>query len=89
MTREELSNAARHAHASRVTIEVTVEEAQVVLTVVDNGCGMAQSGRRSGLANLADRARAVGGKSTVDTPQAGGTRLVWRAPLGGLESLRG
>ena len=86
--REGLSNAARHARASRVTVDVAVEEAQVVLSVVDNGCGMAHGGRRSGLANLADRAGAVGGRLSVDNSDAGGTRLVWRAPLGGLDGPR-
>jgi len=89
VAREGLSNVARHAHASRVTVEVSVQDGQVVLSVVDNGNGMARAGRRSGLANLQDRASASGGDVTVDAPDDGGTRLVWRAPLDGGAAVSG
>jgi signal transduction histidine kinase len=80
--REALSNAARHAHASRV--EVTVEAGQdLVLVVRDNGLGMSGSARRSGLANLTQRAAQLGG--TLHTGPAGdsGTELRWQVPLSG------
>ena len=58
--REALSNAARHAAASRVG--VTVEAGRDLdLVVRDNGSGMQDSTRRSGLLNLAERARQLGG----------------------------
>ncbi|MEV8094774.1 hypothetical protein [Kitasatospora sp. NPDC085879] len=38
-------------------------------------------GRRSGLQNLAERARGVGGGFELSVPQDGGARLVWSAPL--------
>ncbi|MQY12097.1 Oxygen sensor histidine kinase response regulator DevS/DosS [Streptomyces sp. RB5] len=78
---EALSNAARHAHASAVGIALTVGADQLTLTVTDNGVGMPERGRLSGLKNLAERAGQLGGESLLSTPEGGGTRLVWRVPL--------
>ncbi|MGV9994550.1 ATP-binding protein, partial [Streptomyces sp. NPDC003374] len=52
------------------------------LTVTDNGVGIPAQGRRSGLANMAERARKLGGDLEWSTPEGGGTRLVWHAPVG-------
>ncbi|MFF3754657.1 GAF domain-containing protein [Streptomyces sp. NPDC002018] len=78
---EALSNAARHAHATRVEVDLQATDGEVVLTVTDNGRGFSADGRRSGLENLSERARSVGGTFTIETPADGGSRLVWRAPL--------
>ncbi|MFD5416937.1 GAF domain-containing protein [Streptomyces sp. NPDC127069] len=78
---ELLSNAARHARATRVAVALRAGRGEIVLTVADNGVGIPAQGRRSGLSNLGERARAVGGTFTVETPDGGGSRLVWRAPL--------
>jgi two-component system, NarL family, sensor histidine kinase DevS len=78
--REALSNAARHAQASKV--EVTVEGGQeLILLVRDNGVGIKETGRRSGLANLADRAGLLGGSMHTGPADGGGTELEWRVPL--------
>ncbi len=78
--REALSNAARHAAASKV--QVTVEAGpELILLVRDNGTGMKPDGRRSGLANLADRAELLGGTLRTDPADGGGTGLTWRVPL--------
>jgi signal transduction histidine kinase len=78
--REALSNAARHARASRV--DVTVEVGQdLVLLVRDNGVGMRGSERRSGLANLAERAGLLGGTMHAGPADGGGTEIEWRVPL--------
>jgi signal transduction histidine kinase len=80
--REALSNAARHAEASRV--EVTVEAgSELILVVRDNGTGLKESGRRSGLANLTERAELLGGTMRARTADGGGTELEWRVPLRG------
>jgi signal transduction histidine kinase len=77
--REALSNAARHAGANRV--EVTVERGDnLVLRVRDNGKGMGRSTRRSGLANLADRAHKLGGSLRIGSADGGGTDLLWQVP---------
>lgn len=78
--REALSNAARHACASKV--EVTVAGGcELVLVVQDNGSGMAGAVRRSGLANLEHRARELGGQVRLSQVRGGGTRMEWRVPL--------
>jgi signal transduction histidine kinase len=78
--REALSNVARHAAARRV--DVSVETAShLTLTVRDDGQGISEPGARSGLANLADRAGALGGTLRVAAAEGGGTELVWRVPL--------
>ncbi|MFJ1758629.1 GAF domain-containing protein [Kitasatospora sp. NPDC088134] len=78
---EALSNAARHARAGRVEVTLQAAGGQVALTVQDDGVGIPEQGRRSGLRNLAERARALGGTLTVTAPPAGGTALNWTAPL--------
>jgi signal transduction histidine kinase len=78
--REALSNAARHADASRVNVTVH-GDGDVVLTVRDNGIGIAGRGRRSGLRNLEQRASALGGSLAVRRARAGGTELIWQVPL--------
>ncbi|MEU1801844.1 GAF domain-containing protein [Streptomyces sp. NPDC019937] len=89
--REALSNAFRHARATRieVVVDVTARLADgrpaVRLTVADDGVGVPAGGRRSGLANLARRAEALGGSSTygpgLGAESGGGTTVVWQVPL--------
>ncbi|WP_443333763.1 sensor histidine kinase [Streptomyces sp. CB02923] len=78
---ELLSNAARHAHATRVEVALQATGDEVLLTVTDNGRGIPEGGRRSGLGNLSERASSVGGVLEIRTPDEGGSRIVWRAPL--------
>jgi two-component system, NarL family, sensor histidine kinase DevS len=78
--REALSNAARHAQASQVQVTITVDE-DVVLTVTDNGVGISEGGRRSGLRNLHHRAADLGGSLVTSQNQGGGTILTWRVPV--------
>jgi signal transduction histidine kinase len=85
--REALSNAARHAQASRVDVTVDVsQDGMLTVQVTDDGVGIMDGGRRSGLRNLADRAGQLGGElrlapagEEADRP---GTRLEWRIPIG-------
>ena len=78
--REALANAAKHARASRVDVAVEVGH-DLVLTVRDDGVGLGEVTRRSGLANLADRAAESGGTMRVAAAAGGGTELEWRVPL--------
>jgi signal transduction histidine kinase len=83
--REALSNAARHGKAS--SAEVNIEAgSELSLLVRDNGSGMTDTSRRSGLANLAQRAEYYGGTLTVGPAEGGGTELCWRVPLPGRAS---
>ncbi|MFE4971434.1 GAF domain-containing protein [Kitasatospora sp. NPDC056651] len=79
---EALSNAARHAKASRVEVTLRALAGRVALTVTDDGVGVPEGGRRSGLRNLAERAERVGGSFAIEPAEGGGTRLVWEAPIG-------
>jgi signal transduction histidine kinase len=79
VVREALSNAARHANATRVDVHVTVG-AEVILEVVDNGRGIGNPTRASGLANMASRADRHGGHCEVADAPGGGTVVHWVVP---------
>jgi signal transduction histidine kinase len=81
--REGLSNAARHAQASQVWVDVDVLDDSVIVTVTDNGVGPPPVlTRKSGIANLAARASQHGGHSELRPGPSGvGSCLVWRVPL--------
>ncbi len=78
--REALSNTARHAHASRAEVHITVDD-ELGILVVDNGIGVGQPDRLSGLANARARAELLGGHLDLTTPRGGGTRFEWRVPV--------
>jgi signal transduction histidine kinase len=78
--REALANAAKHADASKVIVRVSVEDPYVVLVVIDDGVGLQDGGRRSGISNLESRAMELGGDCRIErVSDEGGTRLTWRA----------
>ncbi|MCZ2849750.1 GAF domain-containing sensor histidine kinase [Modestobacter sp. VKM Ac-2978] len=81
VVREGVSNAARHSGARHVTVTLEVTD-EVVLEVRDDGRGIDPTVARSGLRNIAERARRRGGSSTI-RPVTGeaGTLLRWQAPL--------
>jgi len=80
--REALSNAARHAGATRVDVTADVDgTGMLTLRVVDNGVGIGLQTRRSGLLNLANRAEELGGEMQVTSAEGGGTELEWRVPV--------
>ena len=78
--REALANVAKHAQASRVDVAVEVGSG-LVLTVRDDGVGLGETTRRSGLANITERAAESGGTMRVAAAAGGGTELEWRVPL--------
>jgi PAS domain S-box-containing protein len=82
VAREALSNIAHHAHASRAELDLSVGR-DVSLVVVDDGVGVGDPTRRSGLANMRVRAETLGGTLRLDTPAGGGTRVEWRVPASG------
>jgi signal transduction histidine kinase len=73
---EALANVAKHAAASRVSIEVRQEQERVSVFIVDDGLGGADPRRGSGLRGLADRIEALGGRFQVESRPGEGTRLV-------------
>jgi signal transduction histidine kinase len=72
---ESLSNIAKHAQATTARIDVVKEHDELVLEIVDDGIGGADSERGSGLRGLADRVEALNGRLRVWTPRGGGTRV--------------
>jgi signal transduction histidine kinase len=90
---EALTNAAKHARASAVTVAVEVDAADAVLRVAvrDDGAGGADSTRGTGLVGLKDRVEALGGRIFLDSPRGAGTSLRVDLPLrgdGGLTTTR-
>jgi signal transduction histidine kinase len=81
VTAEAVSNAVRHSGASRLSIEVRVDD-MLTVDISDNGCGISvDNSRHSGLANMSYRAVQVGGSCELSRPSEGGTRVHWAAPL--------
>ncbi|MFC5994363.1 GAF domain-containing protein [Pseudonocardia hispaniensis] len=80
VVREAISNAVRHADAGQVMLTVEAGE-NLLIEVVDDGIGIEPGTARSGLRNLAERARECDGELTVRPEPGGGTRLRWRVPL--------
>jgi signal transduction histidine kinase len=72
---EALTNAARHAAASSVTVGVALEPGGLRVVVADDGRGGAIAGVGSGLEGLADRLAALGAQLVVDSPASSGTRV--------------
>jgi signal transduction histidine kinase len=77
---EALSNVARHANARRASVSVDVGD-DLVLVVEDDGVGIPPGGRRSGLRNMAERARDLGGSFEARCREGGGSVLEWRVPV--------
>ncbi|WP_395729212.1 GAF domain-containing protein [Nakamurella sp.] len=95
--RESLSNVARHARARRVEVDLSIGERRplvegteqaptsswLTLQVNDDGVGMGDTTRRSGLANLERRARRHNGTMSIEGIRPSGTRLRWSVPVDG------
>ncbi|MFI2738419.1 GAF domain-containing protein [Streptomyces sp. NPDC018711] len=80
---EALTNVARHARARRAEVSVVADGGVLTVTVSDDGVGIPQGGRRSGLRNLSERAERLGGTLSVRArvEPGSGTVLEWRIPL--------
>jgi signal transduction histidine kinase len=72
---ESLVNVAKHAQATSATVEVARMNGELVVQIVDDGVGGANSEQGTGLRGLADRVEALGGRLQVWTPRGGGTRV--------------
>jgi signal transduction histidine kinase len=80
--REALTNAGKHAQATRFTVVLTVDD-DVRLEVVDDGVGIATprpEGPGLGLTNLRHRAEKLAGTFSIEALDGGGTRLLWSVP---------
>jgi signal transduction histidine kinase len=72
---EGLANVGKHARATRCSIDVEWVGGSLVVEVVDDGVGGADTERGTGLRGLADRVEALGGRLRVWTPVGRGTRV--------------
>ncbi len=79
---EALANAAKHARASTVAIQVGRRDGTLDLSISDDGVGGADPTRGSGLIGLADRVAALGGTIAVVSPAGEGTCLHVTVPVG-------
>ncbi|AXE87913.1 sensor histidine kinase [Streptomyces sp. Go-475] len=80
---ELLQNVSKHARATWAGVEVWRTENRLMLQVVDNGVGGADTSRGSGLAGLVERLDAVDGILVVDSPAGGPTRVTAELPWRG------
>ncbi|MDX6244964.1 MAG: hypothetical protein QOE76_2687 [Frankiales bacterium] len=79
---ETLTNAAKHANASVVHVDVEAVDGILRLRVGDDGAGGADPTRGSGLVGLKDRVEAIGGVIAFSSPPGAGTSMVVELPLG-------
>ncbi|MET9496590.1 ATP-binding protein [Streptomyces sp. NPDC006552] len=83
IVREALRNVLTHSGASTVTVHIAVGPHDVHASVTDNGSGFdprAGSGSSNGLTGMAERARALGGVTTITSAPARGTRITLWIP---------
>jgi signal transduction histidine kinase len=79
---EGLTNAVKHAHASRIMLSAGRENEKLVVSVIDDGAGGAKPKPGSGLNGLADRVAAYGGSLRVESNVGAGTTLIAELPCG-------
>jgi signal transduction histidine kinase len=78
---EALTNASKHAHATRVWISLGVDHDVLRLAIRDDGAGGADPRRGSGLTGLQDRIEALGGRMQIESPSGSGTRIEVEIPI--------
>jgi signal transduction histidine kinase len=83
---EALTNAAKHANASVVNVELDTRDTILQLAIRDDGIGGADRRRGSGLVGLSDRIEALGGTLQVSSPAGNGTTLLIEIPIDGQTS---
>lgn len=89
IAQEALTNVARHARATNVSVHVANRNGQLHLVVSDNGIGFesrlfmngASSSRTLGLRGMFERARAVRGRLEINSAPGKGTRLLVNLPV--------
>jgi two-component system NarL family sensor kinase len=86
--RELLVNAAKHSRARRVTVRVKELDGHVAIETADDGCGFPERSFKAaldrghiGLASIAERVEALGGRIEVDSRPGTGTRVAAIVPV--------
>ncbi len=78
--RETLTNVSRHAEASHAQVRLRVDDGAICLEVIDDGRGIAPTGRRSGITNMRARAERLSGTMDIGQTREGGTYVTWTVP---------
>jgi PAS domain S-box-containing protein len=78
---EALTNATKHAAASRVGVETAERDGSLLLSIRDDGAGGANPAGGSGLIGLRDRVEALGGSIQINSPPGEGTHVAVQLPL--------
>ena len=84
IVQEALANVRKHADATLVRVEATATDAELIMTISDNGRGFAvEPGSRSGygLSSMEQRAAIIGGTLRVESQPSDGTRVTVRLPI--------
>jgi signal transduction histidine kinase len=84
---EALTNAAKHANASRIAVGVEAANGVLRLSVRDDGTGGADFSGGTGLIGLKDRVEALGGRISLHSPPGVGTTLQAEFPLTGIDGV--
>ena len=77
---EAVTNAVKHARATKVAVEVARVADRLRVEIDDDGVGGARIGGGAGLRGIADRVGALDGTLLLDSPPGRGTRLVLELP---------
>jgi signal transduction histidine kinase len=84
---ESLTNITRHAHASRVRVELRSRPGRISMTVADNGVGIQRTGRNKlgsfGLVGIEERVKILGGNFDISEAPGGGTIVNVSIPVEG------
>ena len=78
---EALANAAKHSHASEISVSVATSGSVLRTTIEDDGVGGAEVSSGSGLIGLIDRVAALGGRIALESPPGRGTKISMELPL--------
>jgi signal transduction histidine kinase len=78
---EALTNVVKHARASQATVDIRMPDGALEVKISDDGIGGATACGR-GMSNMRDRAHALDGELTVDSPPGRGTTVTVRIPCG-------
>jgi signal transduction histidine kinase len=78
---EAITNVAKYAHASHVTVSISRANGSARIVVADDGIGGADPALGTGLRGLADRVEALDGRLEVDSPAEHGTRISAEIPI--------
>ena len=84
--KEALTNAAKHANASSISVKMGLENGQFFLKIIDDGQGFSKKTEQTstggnGLGNLQKRAANLGGKLQIDSSAEKGTTITLRADI--------